>query len=155
MGLPFPGGPEIDGLAAHGRPDAYAFPRAKVDGFDFSFSGLKTAAREVVAKAESTAQADIATSFQAAVVDVLVQKTVNACEHLGYKQIALAGGVACNRGLRAKMQEACDAKGIPLFMPKPIYCTDNAAMIASRGYFRLAGGYADGLDLNSYSTKMV
>ncbi|MCL2361879.1 MAG: tRNA (adenosine(37)-N6)-threonylcarbamoyltransferase complex transferase subunit TsaD [Defluviitaleaceae bacterium] len=156
LGLPFPGGPEIDKLARTGQPDAYTFPRAKVDGFDFSFSGLKTAARDVVGRVEKDAVLpDIAASFQQAVVDVLVGKTIKACEDLGYTQVALAGGVACNHGLRIAMQDTCNAKGLPLFMPKPIYCTDNAAMIASRGYFAIAGGRADGLELNAFPQKMT
>jgi len=155
LGLPYPGGPEIDKLARLGRGDAFAFPRAKVDGFDFSFSGLKTATRDVVNKAEIGSLADIAASFQQAVVDVLVSKTLNACEQMGYKQVALAGGVACNHGLRTSMKAACEAKGLPLFMPAPIYCTDNAAMIAARGYFSLIRGKSDSLELNAYPGRMV
>jgi len=154
LGLPFPGGPEIDKLSRTGKPDAYHFPRARVDGFDFSFSGLKTAARDVVAKGEIKIE-DIAASFQQAVVDVLVSKTLRACEQLGYSQIALAGGVACNHGLRTGMKSACEEKGIPFFMPQPIYCTDNAAMIASRGYFAIKNGKADALDLNAFPEKMA
>jgi len=191
LGLPYPGGPEIDKLARHGRSDAFAFPRAKVDGFGFSFSGLKTAARDAISRINHTAReanesvipgltrnppildkakeipgqarddnrlqprlADIAASFQQAVVDVLVDKTLKACEQMGYKQVALAGGVACNHGLRATMKAACEAKGLPLFMPQPIYCTDNAAMIAARGYFSLASGKSDGLELNAYPGRM-
>jgi len=162
LGLPYPGGPQIDKLAQHGRGDAYAFPRAKVDGFDFSFSGLKTATRDVVARLSNQDDeglapylADIAASFQQAVVDVLVDKTLKACGQMGYKQVALAGGVACNHGLRTTMKAACEAKGLPLFMPQPIYCTDNAAMIAARGYFSLVRGKSDGLELNAYPGRMV
>jgi len=160
LGLPFPGGPEIDKLAQVGKSDAFAFPRAKVDGYDFSFSGLKTATRDVIGKLGDTKEsdfplADVAASFQQAVVDALVAKTMKACKELGYGQVALAGGVACNRGLRAEMQAAADAMGIPLYMPKPIYCTDNAAMIAARGYYSIVNGRVDGLGLNSYSTKLV
>jgi len=190
LGLPYPGGPEIDKLARTGRGDAFAFPRAKVDGFDFSFSGLKTAARDVIARVgrenQQTASdnahechpsdsgivinlkghhetliipkhalTDIAASFQQAVVDVLVDKTIKACLQMGYKQVALAGGVACNRGLRAGMEAACKAQGLPLFMPTPIYCTDNAAMIAARGYYSLICGKSDGLELNAYPGRMV
>jgi len=154
LGLPFPGGPEIDKLARTGKPDAYIFPRAKVDGFDFSFSGLKTAARDVVAKAEIKFE-DIAASFQQAVVDVLVDKTLRACEQLGYSQVTLAGGVACNHGLRTAMKAACEAKELPFFMPQPIYCTDNAAMIASRGYYAIKNGRADDLGLNAFPEKMA
>jgi len=170
LGLPYPGGPEIDKLARVGRGDAYAFPRAKVDGFDFSFSGLKTATMQLVHK-ESKRRieagldvlpgqdfdnlADVAASFQQAVVDVLVDKTLTACKQMGYNQVVLAGGVACNHGLRIGMKVACEAEGLALFMPPPVYCTDNAAMIAARGYYRLAGGVKDGLELNAYPGRMV
>jgi len=158
LGLPYPGGPVVDKLAREGRGDAYAFPRAKIDGFDFSFSGLKTAVSQVVSGAKVTmplALADISASFQQAVVDVLVDKTLKACRQMGYSQVALAGGVACNHGLRTGMQSACEAVGLKLFMPPPVYCTDNAAMIAARGYYKLVGGVADGLGLNAYPARMV
>jgi len=180
LGLGYPGGPLIDKLAREGRADAYPFPRAKVDGLDFSFSGLKTAVSQVVNGTANSpsrrrkeavhdiagphptkvmehelSMADIAASFQQAVVDVLVDKTLKACKQMGYNQVALAGGVACNRGLRSTMETACKAGGFELFMPPPIYCTDNAAMIASRGYYSLAAGVTDGLELNAYSGRMV
>jgi len=190
LGLPYPGGPQIDKLAKVGNSDAYPFPRAKVDGYDFSFSGLKTAARDVImrvakheegqkheqaskqAKVDETVQislkgqndtfflrsstlADIAASFQQSVVDSLVTKTLAACQQLGYSQVAMAGGVACNYGLRVAMQAACDANNIPLYMPKPIYCTDNAAMIATRGYYSLVAGKSDGFELNAFPGRMV
>ena len=178
LGLGYPGGPLIDKLAKEGRADAYPFPRAKVDGLDFSFSGLKTAVSQVIngtanaparrRKAQGKEMpadampskteislADIAASFQQAVVDVLVDKTLKACRQMGYSQVALAGGVACNHGLRSTMQAACEAAGVELFMPPPIYCTDNAAMIASRGYYSLAAGLTSGLELNAYSQRMV
>jgi N6-L-threonylcarbamoyladenine synthase len=93
---------------------------------------------------------DIAASFQQAVVDVLVEKTIMACEREGYSQIALAGGVACNQGLRSAMQKAQHT----LFMPQPIYCTDNAAMVASRGYYSYIAGHIDGWDLNAFPGRM-
>ena len=175
LGLGYPGGPIIDKLAREGRADAYSFPRAKVDGLDFSFSGLKTAVSQAIngtanatarytkarkpkpdiAPSQDISTADIAASFQQAVVDVLVDKTLKACKQVGYSQVALAGGVACNHGLRSTMQAACDASGVELFMPQPIYCTDNAAMIAARGYYSLINGVVDGLELNAYSNKLV
>jgi len=155
LGLPYPGGPEIDKLAAIGDELAVTFPRAKVDGLDFSFSGLKTAVMQYMAKNESAPVEDIAASFQKAVVDVLVDRAVKACLQEGYKDIALAGGVACNKGLRAAMEAACNQKELRLFMPQPIYCTDNAAMIACRGYYRLIGGNADSWDLNAFPGRMV
>ena len=154
LGLPYPGGPEIDKLAKTGQ-NTIPFPRAKVDGLDFSFSGLKTAVTQYKAKNPDTPLADIAASFQQAVVDVLVERTITACEQEGYSQVALAGGVACNSGLRSAMEEACGKKGLKLSIPQPIYCTDNAAMIASRGYYRLQTGASDGLDLNAFPGRMV
>ncbi|MCL2216063.1 MAG: tRNA (adenosine(37)-N6)-threonylcarbamoyltransferase complex transferase subunit TsaD [Defluviitaleaceae bacterium] len=163
LGLPYPGGPEIDRVAANGSPDAVAFPRAKVRGYDFSFSGLKTAVVQHVAKlkqADGTCSLqglipDIAASFQQAVVDVLVERATTACKNENFSHVALAGGVACNKGLRAAMETACREKGIGLSIPKPVYCTDNAAMIASRGYYRLAAGHEDDLALNAFPGRMV
>ncbi|MCL2287058.1 MAG: tRNA (adenosine(37)-N6)-threonylcarbamoyltransferase complex transferase subunit TsaD [Firmicutes bacterium] len=155
LGLPYPGGPQIDKLAQTGNGLAAAFPRAKMDGLDFSFSGLKTAVMQYKAKHTDTPVADIAASFQKAVVDVLVDRTVTACLREGYSTVALAGGVACNKGLRTAMEAACKEKGLRLFMPQPIYCTDNAAMIACRGYYSLVAGKADGWDLNAFPGRMV
>ena len=155
LGLSYPGGPEIDKLSKMGDSTAVAFPRAKVDGLDFSFSGLKTAVMQYRAKNPDTPLADIAASFQQAVVDVLVAKTIAACEQEGYSQIALAGGVACNHGLRTAIETACSEKGIQLSMPPPIFCTDNAAMIAARGYYRLQSGYTDDWNLNAFPGRMV
>ena len=178
LGLPYPGGPVVDKLAREGRADAFPFPRARVDGLDFSFSGLKTAVMQIINGTANAARrgngsqagnssaglassehelplADIAASFQQAVVDVLVDKTLKACRQMGYSQVALAGGVACNHGLRSGMQAACDADGLELYMPPPVYCTDNAVMIAARGYYSLAAGVADGLELNAYPGRMV
>ena len=170
--LPYPGGPEIDRLAQKGNPVAFAFPRAKLDfnkmatkdslkdslpTLDFSFSGLKTAVMQTISKLEKSGETivieDIAASFQQAVIDVLVEKTIMACERKGYSQIALAGGVACNNGLRSAMKEACNHPKT-LFMPLPIYCTDNAAMIASRGYYSYISGHVDGWDLNAFPGRM-
>ncbi|MCL1843797.1 MAG: tRNA (adenosine(37)-N6)-threonylcarbamoyltransferase complex transferase subunit TsaD [Defluviitaleaceae bacterium] len=154
LGLPYPGGPEIDRIAREGSPTAIAFPRAKVDGLDFSFSGLKTAVIQRYNLKKDTIP-DIAASFQKAVVDVLVERSIAACEREGFGQIALAGGVACNSALRAAMEEACAAKNLRLYKPRPVYCTDNAAMIASRGYYRLLSAPPDGLDLNAFPGRMV
>jgi len=151
LGLGYPGGPEIDKLAASGNPTAINFPRAKVDGFGFSFSGLKTSVLQHLAKDKGSVPAeDVAASFQQAVVDALVNKTIAACKHENQNVVALSGGVACNRSLRASMETACNENGFRLFMPKPVYCTDNAAMIASRAYFDLLSGDADPLSLNAY-----
>ena len=155
LGLPYPGGPQIDKLAKVGNELAVAFPRAKVDGLDFSFSGLKTAVMQYRAKNADTLVEDIAASFQKAVVDVLVERTITACLQEGYEKVALAGGVACNNSLRTAMEATCKEKGLQLFMPQPIFCTDNAAMIACRGHYRLVGGYADGWNLNAFPGRMV
>ncbi|MDR0272064.1 MAG: tRNA (adenosine(37)-N6)-threonylcarbamoyltransferase complex transferase subunit TsaD [Clostridiales bacterium] len=153
LGLPYPGGPEIDKIAKTASP-SIDFPRARVDGFDFSFSGLKTAVVQYFQKNPDNIP-DIAASFQKAVVDVLIERAVAACVSEGYNKIALAGGVACNSALRRAMQDACKEKELQLFMPAPVFCTDNAAMIACRGYYRLLTENADDLDLNAFPGRMV
>ena len=155
LNLPYPGGPQIDKLARIGNELATAFPRAKMDALDFSFSGLKTAVMQYKAKNPDVPVEDIAASFQKAVVDVLADNTITACLQQGYTTVALAGGVACNNGLRTTMEAACKKKGLRLFMPQPIFCTDNAAMIACRGYYRLLGGHSDNWDLNAFPGRMV
>ena len=157
LGLDYPGGPEIDKLASKGSPDAISFPRAKVAGLDFSFSGLKTAVIQHMARDKniSSKLEDVAASFQQAVVDVLVNKTVAACKLEGYETVAIAGGVACNRGLRSAMEKVCNENGFKFFMPKPVYCTDNAAMIASRAFYDLNVGNADGLNLNAFPGRIM
>jgi N6-L-threonylcarbamoyladenine synthase len=144
LGLPFPGGPWIDRAAEDGDPRAIAFPRGLMGPgdrerypYDFSFSGLKTAvARWVKARqaaGEDVPIADIAASFQEAVVDVLTAKTVAACRDLGVGHVVIGGGVAANSRLRAMAQERCDAAGIILRTPRPGLCTDNGAMVAALG----------------------
>ncbi len=139
LGLPFPGGPEIDRVAHDGNPVFVAFPRSKVGGgmFDFSFSGLKTAvARWIEAReraGEPVPVADVAASFQEAVVDVLTLKAVAACKEHGVDHLLIGGGVAANSRLRALAQERCDAAGIRLRVPRPGLCTDNGAMVAALG----------------------
>ena len=135
IGLGYPGGPKIDRIAREGNPDAIKFPKANVDGakYDFSFSGLKSAVLNYIngckMKGESFDPADIAASFQKAVVEVLVSRTIEAAKQHGYKCVAIAGGVASNSALRAGMEKACKEAGIQFFHPSPIFCTDNAAMI--------------------------
>ena len=155
IGLGYPGGPKIDKIAKEGNPDAIEFPRAKVDGheFDFSFSGLKSAVLNYINSCEmkniEINTADVAASFQKAVTDVLVGHAVSAAQRLGEKRIVAAGGVASNSALRSAMKAACDEAGIELCYPSPIYCTDNAAMIASQGYYCFMKGKRAGLDLNA------
>lgn len=155
IGLGYPGGPKIDRLAKEGNPAAIDFPRAKIDGheFDFSFSGVKSAVLNYINSCEmkniEINRADIAASFQQAVIDVLVGRAVNAAKKLGDNSIAVAGGVAANSALRAAMQKGCDENDIKLFYPSPVYCTDNAAMIAVQGYYEYIAGARSGWDLNA------
>jgi N6-L-threonylcarbamoyladenine synthase len=142
LGLPYPGGPVLDELAQKGNPNAYPLPRVQVSGnpYDFSFSGLKSAVLNLIQKTDSLVIEDMAASFQKAVVNVLVEKTMRACQASDCSVVALAGGVASNRGLRAAMKKAADENRVTLHIPKPVYCTDNAAMIAVCGYFKWKQG---------------
>ena len=154
IGLGYPGGPKIDKLAKEGNPHAIEFPRAKIEGceYDFSFSGVKSAVLNYLNGCEMKGievnRADVAASFQQAVVDVLVGKAVSAAGKLGEKRIAVAGGVASNSALRAAMKQACDEAGIALCYPSPIFCTDNAAMIAVTGYFKYQRGEFAPMDIS-------
>jgi N6-L-threonylcarbamoyladenine synthase len=138
LGLGYPGGPEIDRLAATGDPEAIRFPRAMMDaGWDFSFSGLKTSVIHYVRAHPEVGSADVAASFQRAVTDVLVSKACRAAAELGAKAICLAGGVAANSELRERTVAACEADGLAAFVPSRAMCTDNAAMVAAAGWWRL------------------
>ena len=155
IGLGYPGGPKIDKLAKEGNKEAIAFPRANVEGcpYDFSFSGLKSAVLNYLnhaqMKEEEINRADVAASFQAAVVDVLVDKTLQAAKEYHIDKIALAGGVASNSALREEMAVACKKAGKSLFYPSPVFCTDNAAMIGVAAYYEYKKGVRHGLDLNA------
>lgn len=155
LGLGYPGGPVIDRLAKEGNPEAIHFPRAKLEGtLDFSFSGLKTAVIRFFREHGSDFRIeDIAASFQAAVVDMLVENTMKAAELTGVRHIALAGGVAANSGLQRRMREEAAKRGIGLTYPPPRLCTDNAAMIACAGYYYLLRGEIDGLDLDTIASE--
>jgi len=167
LGLPFPGGPHIDREARSGSSVAIAFPRGLTTGrdlerhrFDFSFSGLKTAvARWVQAKersGEPVPVADVAASFQEAVVDVLTRKAVAACREHGVDHLLVGGGVAANSRLRALAQQRCEAAGIELRVPRPGLCTDNGAMVAAMGAELVLKGRApSALDLPSDSSMPV
>lgn len=142
LGLGYPGGPEIEAIARRGRPDAIAFPRPMVgDGHDFSFSGLKSAVVREVQTRPAHSSADVAASFQAAVVETLVTKTIAAARERGARSICLAGGVAANGPLREAMATDGERLGFHVYLPSRAMCTDNAAMIAAAGAIRLA---ADG-----------
>ncbi len=155
IGLGYPGGPKVDKLAKEGNKKAIAFPRAHIEGapYDFSFSGLKSAVlnylNSCTMKNEEFNRADVAASFQEAVVDVLVTKTIAAAKEFHMDQIAIAGGVAANSALREAMSKTCKEQGLKLCYPSPIFCTDNAAMIGAAAYYEYKNGTRHGLDLNA------
>jgi len=154
LGLGFPGGPVIDRLATNGNREAFRFPRPmlKANNLDFSFSGLKTAIintfKQSIARGEELPLEDIAASFQEAVVEVLVAKTVRAARRKQASTISVTGGVSANRRLREVFTEACRREGIQVFFPPLSLCTDNAAMIAAAGYARMQKGWRDDLNLD-------
>lgn len=155
IGLGYPGGPKIEKLSKEGNPEAIAFPRAKIEGFqyDFSFSGVKSAVLNYIngcqMKGETYVEADIAASFQKAVIDVLVGNAMHAVKEYGLNKFAIAGGVASNGTLREAMREACEENGIQFYHPSPIFCTDNAAMIGVAAYYEYLSGTRHGWDLNA------
>ena len=155
IGLGYPGGPKIDKLAKEGNPHAIDFPRAHMEDapYDFSFSGVKSAVLNHLNKCRMTGEpiveADIAASFQQAVVDVLVDNAIRAAKDYHMDRLAIAGGVASNGALRAAMEAACEKEGIRFYRPSPIFCTDNAAMIGVAGYYEYQKGTRHGWDLNA------
>lgn len=154
MGLPYPGGPEIERLALQGNPLAIQFPKARLDNpFEFSFSGLKSAVLNYLHNEEQAKRpvnySDVAASFQHAVVDALCERAVYAMQHTGLKNIVLAGGVSANKVLQNTLAETMNKIGCHLVHPTPILCTDNAVMIACRGYFMYEAGLFSPLDLNA------
>lgn len=160
IGLGYPGGPKIDKAAKNGNIHAIEFPRAHIEGaeYDFSFSGVKSAVLnyvnscamkgEIVSESEEMT-ADVAASFQAAAIDVLVDRAIKAAKAYGMESLAIAGGVASNSYLRSEMKKACDREGINLYYPSPIFCTDNAAMIGVAAYYEYIRGVRHGFDLNA------
>ncbi|HIS48412.1 MAG TPA: tRNA (adenosine(37)-N6)-threonylcarbamoyltransferase complex transferase subunit TsaD [Candidatus Scybalocola faecigallinarum] len=155
IGLGYPGGPKIDKLSREGNPKAIDFPKAHVDGapLDFSFSGLKSSVLNYInsckMKGEEIIPADIAASFQEAVVSVIVEKTIMAAKEYGIDKVCLAGGVASNSALRNRMKECCEAQYLKFYYPSPVLCTDNAAMIGAAAYYEYLAGSRAGLDLNA------
>lgn len=155
IGLGYPGGPKIDKLSREGNPDAIHFPRAKVEDnpYDFSFSGLKSAVLNYLNSCEMKGievnRADVAASFQKAVIDVLVEHALEAVKEYGFDKFAIAGGVASNQSLRNAFEKECSKRKIQFYHPSPIFCTDNAAMIGVAGYYEFIKGIRGGLDLNA------
>ncbi len=155
IGLGYPGGPEIDRLSREGNCEAIHFPRAKVEEsvYDFSFSGLKSSVLNYLniceMKGEEINRADIAASFQKAVIDVLVGHALEAVEKYGFSKFAIAGGVASNSSLRSAFEKECRERDITFYHPSPALCTDNAAMIGTAAYYEYKKGIRSGLDLNA------
>ena len=152
LGLPYPGGPNVNRLAKEGDPRRIEFPRSLLHSgdFHFSFSGLKTSVRYMLPKLGNERLEDVCASFQEAVVDVLVAKTVRAAETIGVPTVAMSGGVTCNTRLREKMAAACGEKGLELLVAEPALCTDNAGMIAYVAALRASSGERSALtcDIN-------
>ncbi|MBU5487932.1 tRNA (adenosine(37)-N6)-threonylcarbamoyltransferase complex transferase subunit TsaD [Clostridium sp. MSJ-8] len=155
IGLGYPGGPKIDKLAKEGNPDAIAFPRANFheETLDFSFSGVKSAVLNYINKCNMQKKeynrADIAASFQKSVVEVLKDNVFKTCKKKNVNKIAIAGGVASNSALREALIEEGNKRGIKILFPKPILCTDNAAMIGAAAYYQLLRGNISSMDLNA------
>ena len=161
MGMPYPGGIEMDKVAELGNPDAFKFPRPVVHDapYDFSFSGLKTAVINLIHNLEQRGEAvpreDICASFRSAVVELLVSNTMKACEDFGVKTLVVAGGVSANSLLRKRLSEESEKRGFMLFKPDKSVCTDNAAMVGSQGYYEYLSGNIADLSLNAVATLPI
>ena len=155
MGMPYPGGVEMDRIAEEGNPEAFRLPHPKVDGapYDFSFSGLKTAVINLIHNAKQKGEElpipDLAASFRKAVVDCLVQNFVKAAQESGAKKLVIAGGVSANSLLRRRLEEECSRSGWNLYKPALNLCGDHAAMGGAQGYYEYLAGHTAGLDLNA------
>lgn len=161
LGLGYPGGGPMDRLASGGNPDRYPMPRAQIQDapLDMSFSGLKTAALNLIhtcaQRGESLDLPDFAASFHAAICDMFVPRALSAVAQCGYNRLAVAGGVAANRHIRAALTDACRRNGYQLFLPELRYCGDNAAMIGCQGFYELLAGHCAGRELNAYATRDI
>lgn len=161
MGMPYPGGIALDARAENGNPNAYRFPRPRVDGspYDFSFSGMKTAVLNLLHNAEQKGESvnvdDVCASFRAKVVELLCDNTLAAADELSAKTIVLAGGVSANKALRREMQARCDKTGRKLYVPPLCYCGDNAAMIGAQGYYEFLAGHVADQTLNATASLPI
>ena len=161
MGLPYPGGVQIDRAAREGDAQAFRFPRAHVDGapYDFSFSGLKTAVintcHQMQQKGQPLPVADLAASLQAAISDALTEKLMLAAAHTKHRTIVLAGGVSANSGLRARVEAACRERGYTIFLPPLALCGDNAAMVGAQGFYEWRAGHTADASLNARATMDI
>lgn len=161
MGMPYPGGIHLDKRAANGNPDAYRLPHPKVDGsdYDFSFSGLKTAVINLLHNAEQKGDSinidDLCASFQHTAVDMLVGNTLRAADDTKAKTIVLAGGVSANSGLRSRMTQECQKRGLKLYFPPLSLCGDNGAMVGAQAYYEFCQGNIASLDLNACATMPI
>lgn len=155
INLPYPGGPHVDRLAAEGQ-DTLNFPRPVLEGYDFSFSGLKSAVINTLhnkaQKGETVPPEDVAASFQASVIDVLTEKTFQALEEYHIDELIVCGGVAANRGLRSRLEEMANHRNVHLHIPPLQLCTDNAAMIGAAAYYYAVNNIRAELNLNGKST---
>ncbi len=161
LGMPYPGGVALDRAAENGNPKAYTLPRPKVEGsvYDFSFSGLKTAALNLIhnaeQKGETLCKEDVCASFRQAVVDMLAGNLLKAAKDTGAKTLVLAGGVSANKGLRDALQIACDKRGLQLYVPPLPLCGDNGAMVAAQGYYELQNGNVADMSLNAVASMPI
>ncbi len=161
LGMPYPGGVHLDKIAESGDENAYKLPRPIIqgDGYDFSFSGLKTAVINLVHNAEQKGEkinsADMSASFRATVVDCLVSNFINAVQDLGYDKLVVAGGVSANRLLRAELENECHKRGWHLYAPELSLCGDNAAMVGAQAYYEYKNGSVSAMNLNAVATLEI
>ena len=161
MGMPYPGGIHLDRIAEEGGDSAFAFPRPRVDGaeYDFSFSGLKTAVLNLLnnarQKGEEISVPDLCASYRKAVVSCLTENFFKAAEMTGAKTLAAAGGVSANRLLRRELERLARERGLKVYLPDKPLCGDNAAMIASQGYYEYLAGNTAGMDLNACAQRSI